>query len=70
MANSVRAEIADCVAELTDRHGVTPGLAVVLAGDDPASMVYVRHKERAAIEARMISQIVILKAEATEADVL
>ena len=70
MANSVRAEIADCVAELTDRHGVTPGLAVVLAGDDPASMVYVRHKERAAIEARMISQIVTLKAEATEADVL
>jgi methylenetetrahydrofolate dehydrogenase (NADP+)/methenyltetrahydrofolate cyclohydrolase len=70
MANSVRAEIADCVAELTDRHGVTPGLAVVLAGDAPASMVYVRHKERAAIEARMISQIVTLKAEATEADVL
>jgi methylenetetrahydrofolate dehydrogenase (NADP+)/methenyltetrahydrofolate cyclohydrolase len=33
-------------------------------------MVYVRHKERAAIEARMISQIVTLKAEATEADVL
>ncbi len=70
MANSVRAEVADGVAELKDRHGFTPGLAVVLAGDDPASMVYVRHKERAAIEARMISQIVTLTADATEADVI
>lgn len=47
LSKQVRAELADRVAALK-AQGVTPGLAVILAGDDPASAVYVRHKERAA----------------------
>ncbi len=50
IAKEVRAEVAASVAELTAR-GVVPGLAVVLVGDDPASQVYVRNKDRAATEA-------------------
>ena len=54
---------ADCapgsaaeVAELRARHGVVPGLAVVLVGDDPASEVYVRNKGRQTVEAGMHSE--------------
>ena len=45
-AAELRASVGSCVADLKARHGVTPGLAVVLAGDDPASQVYVRMKKR------------------------
>lgn len=44
MAETVRAEVAEGVSELKARYGVTPGLAVVLVGEDPASQVYVRNK--------------------------
>src|SRR5437764_1242999 len=50
VAAQVRAEVAADVAELK-RRGVTPGLAVVLVGEDPASQVYVRGKTKAAAEA-------------------
>jgi methylenetetrahydrofolate dehydrogenase (NADP+)/methenyltetrahydrofolate cyclohydrolase len=53
IAAQVRAEVAQGVAELKQRHGVTPGLAVVLVGDDPASAVYVASKQKAAAEAGM-----------------
>ena len=53
IAAQVRAEVADGVARLGAESGVTPGLAVVLVGDDPASHVYVRNKQRAATEAGM-----------------
>ena len=57
IAAQVREEVATRVSLLAAR-GVTPGLAVVLAGDDPASQVYVRNKERMAgrvgIDARTI----------------
>jgi len=49
-AKLVRAEVAEEVARLK-RHGCEPGLAVVLVGEDPASQVYVRNKDRAATEA-------------------
>jgi methylenetetrahydrofolate dehydrogenase (NADP+)/methenyltetrahydrofolate cyclohydrolase len=49
-ARSVRAEVGARVARLCER-GLQPGLAVVLVGDDPASQVYVRNKDRAAAEA-------------------
>ena len=48
MAKEIRAEAAEGVAEMRDKHGIVPGLAVVLVGDDPASKVYVRNKDRAA----------------------
>ena len=43
----IRAEIAEQVATLKSERGITPGLAVVIVGDDPASRVYVRNKHRA-----------------------
>jgi methylenetetrahydrofolate dehydrogenase (NADP+)/methenyltetrahydrofolate cyclohydrolase len=54
-AARLRADIARKVAILVARHGVTPGLAVVLVGDDPASEVYVRNKGRQTREAGMRS---------------
>jgi len=44
-AASVRAEVGDKVAKLKSQHGIVPGLAVVLVGEDPASQVYVRYAE-------------------------
>ena len=47
IAAEVRAEVGAVVTEMRSKHGIAPGLAVVLIGDDPASAVYVRMKERA-----------------------
>lgn len=49
-AARLRGEVRSGVADYADRHGTTPGLAVVLVGDDPASGVYVRTKMRQAAE--------------------
>ncbi len=46
-ATRLRAKVAEAVTELKNDHGLTPGLAVVLVGEDPASEVYVRGKRRA-----------------------
>jgi methylenetetrahydrofolate dehydrogenase (NADP+)/methenyltetrahydrofolate cyclohydrolase len=54
-AARLRAEIAQQVAQLKSEHGITPGLAVVLVGEDPASQVYVRSKGRQTVEAGMAS---------------
>lgn len=51
----LRAKVAAAAAVLHDRHGVVPGLAVVLVGDDPASDVYVRNKGKATRVAGMAS---------------
>ncbi len=55
-AEGLRARIETVVADIKAGHGVTPSLAVVLVGDDPASQVYVRNKGRAA-EAAGISTV-------------
>jgi methylenetetrahydrofolate dehydrogenase (NADP+) / methenyltetrahydrofolate cyclohydrolase len=60
LANKVRARIADDVARLKAEHGVTPGLAAVLVGSDPASQVYVGMKHRACEAAGMVSRQVEL----------
>ncbi|MBU2957696.1 bifunctional methylenetetrahydrofolate dehydrogenase/methenyltetrahydrofolate cyclohydrolase FolD [Paracoccus sp. 1_MG-2023] len=54
-AASVRARVRDRVADIHARTGLTPGLAVVLVGHDPASEVYVRSKGKQAVEAGMRS---------------
>jgi len=54
-AARVSARVAGHVARLTSKHGVAPGLAVILVGEDPASRVYVRSKRRATVEAGMKS---------------
>ena len=45
-AAGLRERIAGAVATLKDKHNLTPGLAVVLVGEDPASQVYVRNKAK------------------------
>src|SRR5262245_47686777 len=47
LAQTLQAETARDVEALVARHGVRPGLAAVLVGDDPASQVYVRNKRKA-----------------------
>ncbi len=59
ISQQIRSEIAERVAVLKQR-GVTPGLAVILVGEDPASQVYVRNKERACIQAGMASRVIRL----------
>lgn len=54
-AASVRAQVGDHVSRLKAEHGVTPGLAVVLVGEDPASQVYVRNKGKQTVEVGMNS---------------
>lgn len=69
-AARVRGEVADHVARLKADRGITPGLAVVLVGEDPASEVYVRSKGKSTLEAGMNSWEHRLPAETTEADLL
>ena len=69
LAAKVRDRIAADVAALKAR-GITPGLAVVLVGDDPASQVYVRNKAAACAKAGMHSVVHRLPAETVEADLL
>ena len=45
-AAKLRSQVAGKVAELKANHGITPGLAVVRVGEDPASEVYVRNKAK------------------------
>ena len=61
--------MADEVTRLKDGAGVTPGLAVVLVGEDPASQVYVRNKQKAATDAGMVAADHKLAAD-TPAEVL
>ena len=69
-AAHVRAQVAAHVARLNDEHGLVPGLAVVLVGEDPASQVYVRNKGTQTVEAGMQSFEHKLPAETSEADLL
>ena len=69
-AEGLRGRIAKAVAELKSKHGLTPGLAVVLVGEDPASRVYVANKAKQTVEAGMTSWEHRLPADTPEAEVL
>ena len=69
LARKIRAEVAVDAAALVKR-GVTPGLTVVLVGDDAASAVYVGAKEKASREAGMAGETIRLPAATTEAELL
>lgn len=69
-AETVRARVRDRVAALHADTGLTPGLAVVLVGQDPASEVYVRSKGRQAVDAGMKSFEHRLPADTSEAELL
>ncbi len=70
LAEEILAEVAIGVAEMRQKHGVTPGLAAVLVGADPASTVYVRNKRRACDEVGMVSDTILLPADSTNEQVL
>ncbi len=70
VAAKVRADVATQVASIKQQHGFTPGLAVVLVGEDPASKVYVKNKGEQTKECGMNSWEYKLPAETSEADIL
>ena len=69
-AATVRENVAAHVTRIKDESGVTPGLAVVLVGEDPASQVYVRSKGKQTVEVGMKSVEHKLDVDTSEADLL
>jgi len=69
-AERLRGEVGAAVRRLQAEHGLTPGLAVVLVGDDPASAIYVRNKGEQTLAAGMHSLTHRLPADASQAEVL
>ena len=69
-AAALRGRIGAAVAALKAAHGITPGLAVVLVGENPASQVYVRNKNKATLEAGMNGFEHNLSAETGEGELL
>ena len=65
MSESLRKEIAERVSALKER-GLTPGLAVILVGNDPASEIYVRNKGNGCTEVGMYSRTINMPAETTQ----
>lgn len=70
VAESVREEITRRSKDLLDNHGTRPGLAVVIVGEDPASQVYVRNKQKTAEACGFHSVKHALAAETSESDLL
>ncbi len=70
IAAQLRADIAHDVSTFAATHGVAPGLAVILVGEDPASRVYVASKHKACVEAGMRSFEHRLNADVTESELL
>ena len=70
LAANLRGEITAGVAALKNEKGVTPGLAVILVGDNPASVSYVTAKEKACAEAGMYSREIRMPATITESELL
>ena len=70
LAAEIRAEVGTGILEMQGNHGVTPGLAAVLVGEDPASAVYVRNKRRACEEVGMFSETFEMPANSSTAAVL
>ena len=68
-SQALRDKVKNCVEIIKEKKGVTPGLAVILVGEDPASQVYVRNKGKQTLEAGMNSYEHKLDAS-TSSDVL
>ncbi|WP_342561975.1 bifunctional methylenetetrahydrofolate dehydrogenase/methenyltetrahydrofolate cyclohydrolase FolD [Paenibacillus sp. FSL R7-0345] len=69
VSEEIRIDIAQQVKDLAE-HGVKPGLAVVLVGEDPASQVYVRNKEKSSTELGFHSEVHRLDADTTQEELL
>jgi len=70
VAARLRQRIADAAAKLRERHQVTPGLAAIIVGDDPASRIYVRNKARACAAVGIASFEHCLPEDTSEANVI
>jgi methylenetetrahydrofolate dehydrogenase (NADP+)/methenyltetrahydrofolate cyclohydrolase len=70
IAAAIREEVQQEVQELNKKHGLVPGLATVLVGEDPASHVYVGMKNKAAKELGIYSRQITLPAETPESELL
>lgn len=70
VAAAVRGELKDRIERLKVRHGVIPGLAVILVGEEPASQSYVRAKEKACAELGMLSDDNRLPADTSQVELL
>jgi len=70
LAESVREEVTRDVAAFVAKHGRAPGLHVVLVGEDPASQVYTRNKEKASKEVGMAGRLHVLPASTSQAELL
>ncbi|MDI1444799.1 bifunctional methylenetetrahydrofolate dehydrogenase/methenyltetrahydrofolate cyclohydrolase FolD [Polyangium sp. 6x1] len=70
LAQKVRDEVRADVAQFVEKHGRPPGLDVILVGEDAASVVYTRNKEKASNEVGMRGRLHRLPAETSEAELL
>ena len=70
IARDIVAEVKRKALQLKEKEGITPGLAVVLVGNDPASEIYVRNKEKACNEAAFFSQEFKLPQDTSESKLL
>jgi methylenetetrahydrofolate dehydrogenase (NADP+)/methenyltetrahydrofolate cyclohydrolase len=70
IAKEIRVEIKQEIAELTKKHDLTPGLATVLVGDDPASKVYVGQKDKSCNNLGIYSKMIHLPGDTSEEDLL
>jgi methylenetetrahydrofolate dehydrogenase (NADP+) / methenyltetrahydrofolate cyclohydrolase len=70
VARKLRAEYAERVTQLVAKHGVRPGIAVILVGDNPASKVYVRNKITACRDTGIFSELIELPAGTSEDELL
>jgi methylenetetrahydrofolate dehydrogenase (NADP+)/methenyltetrahydrofolate cyclohydrolase len=70
ISKQIREEINKEIQELKEKHGVTPGLATILVGEDPGSKVYVGQKEKACNNLGIYSARTDLPEDTSEADLL
>ena len=70
LSAQIKAEVKNHVKRLKSKMARPPGLSVVLVGDDPASAVYVRNKQRAAKEAGMIGNTIAMPHSSTEDEII
>jgi len=70
IAKEIRVELKQEIAELKEKHGLTPGLATILVGDDPASRVYVGQKDKSCNNLGIYSKMINLPKDTSEKDLL
>lgn len=70
LSQKMQAELGRKVERLKKQHGIIPGLAVILVGDNPASQVYVRNKERSALEAGFKSETLRLSESISQEELI